>query len=289
VEAIEGYARHRSDLVAAGLSFRAILSIAPLLLVAQAILGWWLGSARARGAVLAPVQTALGDRPASVLSGWLDAARDYSATATVVGIALFLVGATRFVISLDDALDVVFELGPRHELAWHTRLRDYLLAQLKALGLTLGLVVGLGIAIGLEAVVTTALHHADAAHWLVEAVQWVLGAAFLVGALALVYRTLPAVPMSAHDVAVAAAFGTVLLMGATVLLRFYFAVVNVGAAYGAAGAVFVALLWLFYSAEAFVLGAELAAASRARRRFVIRSALTRSTIAHAGGETADAA
>lgn len=280
VDAFEGYARHRSDLVAAGLSFRAILSVAPLLLVAQALLGWWLGGARAREAVLAPVQSALGDRSAAALAGWLDAALRYSATATVVGVALFVIGATRFVIALDDALDVVFELPPRRQLAWQTRVRDWVLTQLKAFGVTLGLVVGLGLALGLAAVATSSLHQVGAARWLVEGVQWALGALTLGGALALVYRTLPGVPMSAHDVVIAAAFGTVLLLGATVLLRFYFAVVDVGAAYGATAAVFVALLWLFYSAEAFVLGAELAASSRAHRRL----ATPRTVTARASGD-----
>lgn len=266
--AFEGYVRHRSSMLASGLSFRTLLSVAPLLVVAQALVSAWVGAVRGRTAILAPIGLTIGTRAEHLVAGWLDAARAYSGAATTIGVVLFLVGATRLVLAIDAALDAIFDVPVTTDDPWHTTITDWLKVQAKALGVTVGLVVMIGIAVGLETLLARALHSAsgDVASAFAHVAQWLLASVFLVGFLGLVYAALPSVHMSVRDVAVAAVVSAGVLEVGIGGLWLYFHFVDVGAAYGAAGAVVLLLVWLYYSAEAFVLGAEIAAAERSAHR-----------------------
>jgi membrane protein len=218
--------------------------------------------------MLTPIGDAIGPRAEQVVAGWLDAARAFGAAATTIGVALFLLGSIRLVLALDEALDVIFEVPIRAHSPVRSTILGWLGGHAKALGVTMGLVVAIGAFVGLEMLLAGALRTTTGSveHALGYVTQWLLLSVFLAATLGLLYATLPSVTMSVRDVVVAALVSAGALEVGAGALWFYFRFITVSAAYGAAGAIVVVLLWLSFSASAFILGAELSAAARRSHR-----------------------
>jgi len=105
VEAADGYARHRGDLLAAALAFHALLSIAPLIIVAVAIAGVVLGTGAAQREMTRVLREAIGDHGAATVNGWVQQASASGGLASVVGIALTVLAASRLGTQLRSALN----------------------------------------------------------------------------------------------------------------------------------------------------------------------------------------
>lgn len=257
------YRRHRGSLLGAALAFYTLLSLAPLLVVGVAIAGFVFGEGAARAQALGAIDELVGARGAVLVGAWMDRARAASSEATLIGSLLFLYGASRVFVQLESALDAVWDAPVKeHEtLAQAVRhvARERALSVLSMIAF--GLVIAGSIVVQILLDVATGAIQPEAGGALVQALLRIAHLAFslvvLTAGFALAFRRAPHRHIELRETWLGAFVTALLFSAGNSLLGFYFAHVDVGAAYGAAGSVVAVLVWLVYSGQIVLYGAEL--------------------------------
>lgn len=252
---IEAFIRDEALTRGAAIAFYIVTAIAPLLYICVAIAGLVMGHAEARAAV----GVALSHIMSRESVGLLDAAiRNAGGTSSgiiggLVGAAILLVTVSGVFGEMEDALNAIWRAPPKGAvLPRLLRGRARSLALVIALGLLLVLSMLTGSAIALlRHTIAVETPFSQGALTLLNAAVSTLLAALLFAAI---YKVLPNKDLQWRDVMVGAAGTAVLLEVGQVLLVYMLA----GSAkpYGAAGGLIALLLWVYYSAQVFLLGAE---------------------------------
>jgi membrane protein len=243
----------------AALAFYTIFSIAPLLLIVISVAGFFFGEEAARGEIYEQLRELLGTRGALAVQGLLESAsRSKDSTLTAVLSLLFLyIGATSVFAELQDALGRIWRAPqrPRSSGVW-----GILRARLLSFGLIL--------CIGFLLIVSLAFSAALAAlgdwwdptsdGWLSFArlAQFGLGLLMLTALFAMIYKVMPRVQIDWRDVWVGAAVTSLLFIAGKYLIGAYIGRSGVTSSFGAAASLIVVLLWVYYSAQIFLFGAE---------------------------------
>jgi membrane protein len=262
----------RAPTLGAALAFYSAFSLAPLLIVVIAVAGAVFGVDAARGAIVGQIAGLVGAPAAEAIQSLLKAAQETSSSifATAVGLVTMLVGATTIVVELQDDLDHIWK-APKRE-------GSSLLALLRARVLSLGMILGVGFLLLISLVLSAAVaalaaysesHFPGAAPLLLHLWNPVLSVAATTVLFAMLYKWLPNVPIAWKDVWVGAFITAILFTAGRFAIGLYLGRSALASAYGAAGTLVVLLLWLYYSAQVFLFGAEftcLYAAHRARCR-----------------------
>ena len=242
----------------AALAYYTLFSLAPLLLIVIAVAGLVFGAEAARGEVFGQLQGLVGSTGAEAIESLLASVQQPAEgwTATALGLVLMLVGATTVFAELQNTLDRIWRAPARPQSGLWTLLR--------ARVLSFGMVLGLGFLLIVSLVFSAAL--AALQRWWAPGLQaWdtVLavvnqGSAFLLVMLmfAMIYKVMPRVRIHWSDVWVGAVVTAALFSVGRLLLGAYLASGSVGSGFGAAGSLVVVLVWVYYSAQIFLLGAE---------------------------------
>jgi len=249
----------RAPSMGAALAFYSAFSLAPLLIIVIALAGVVFGVDTVREALVDQLAGLVGPRAAEAVRTLLEAAQGTSngAFATTVGVAAMLIGATTIMVELQDDLDHIWK-APR-------RTGNGLLAIFRARILSLGLILGIGFLL-LVSLAWTGAMAAFGAYFessypaTALLILHVSNQAFSFGAtavlFAMLYKWLPNVSIAWKDVWMGALITAVLFSGGRIVIGIYLGRSAVASAYGAAGTLSVLLLWLYYSAQVFLLGAE---------------------------------
>lgn len=257
-ESIHAWITHRAASKGAALAFYTLFSLTPILVLAIAVGGYFFGEQAAQGQIISQIQSLVGRNGANAIQALLAAARDPAAglTATAVAGVLLLVGATSVFAELKGSLDEVWGMQHTHHSAITAVLRTRLLS--------FGLVLVLALLLLISLVVSAALSLLE--HYMVGiwsdsvVVLKMLSTAISFGVIAclfaVIYKMLPDAPLSWRDVWVGAAFTTGLFALGKYLIGLYLGNSAVASSFGAAGSVIALLLWVYYSAQIFFLGAE---------------------------------
>ncbi|MCA9655387.1 MAG: YihY/virulence factor BrkB family protein [Myxococcales bacterium] len=271
VGAVRRLADDDATLLAGALSFFAFISLAPTLLVAAVAVGWVLGPDRAVAEVLRLARELLGPEGGDAVEVLLDPSMLTVGQGWVaaLGILAALWGSSRAFVQLRVALNRAWRVEEPRASTWAGRVKR----MARERGLSVLAVVGMSLAVLASAVLKTVLASIEAmTSSLLEPPSWVwtplellLATAVLALFLALLYRVLPDAEVHRRDVAVGAVLGAVLLQLGTKLLSVYLVSVAARSLTGAAGAIIITLLWLYYSALALLLGAEITAAVAEQR------------------------
>lgn len=273
--AYDRFLEHRSDLLGTALAFYTLLAIAPLLIVVLAILGWIYGAGEAHNQAIHAVRDLLGTKAGDMAGDWLTQTSEFSSAASVIGILLFLFGASRVFAQLTSALDAVWDKKVDTSMSvWASVLdsaRRYAIGS--AVGLALGVLLGVS-TVGhsllnnfTRAILPSAVIVAWLVHFAYVGLTWV--------AVTLVFSSLFTLlphtrPRWWHVLPGSAVAGALFTLG-NVLLAEYFQRVDVGVGYGTAGSIVVVLVWLSYSGQIFMYGAELVRVVTERREGVARA------------------
>jgi membrane protein len=243
----------------AALSYYTLFSLAPLLLIAIALAGAVFGEEAARGQVVGGLAGLIGVEGAAAVEDLLKNARTPATNffASVVSIATLLIGATSVFAELQSALDRIWRAPAQTQ-------RSGLMALLRGRLLSFGLVVSIGFLLLVSLVVSAAV--AALGSWSAdrlpgwETVLHVVnsGISFAVTGLmfAAIYRVLPSVQIPWRDVWVGAWVTALLFTAGKFVIGLYIGKAAVTSAFGAAGTIVVLLIWVYYSAQIFLLGAE---------------------------------
>ena len=241
----------------AALAFYAILSLAPLLVITVGIVGIVYGDG-AVGAVEHQFQALVGPEAGRAITDIVTHGRGPGGgwVATGVGVAALLLGASGVFGQLQDALDTIWEVQPRPGRGVLGVLRDRFVSFTMVLGTGFLLLVSLILSAALAAAGAYAesLLPGGAALW--QLLNALLSFALVSGLFALIYRVVPDAEIAWRDAFVGGALTALLFTVGKLAIGFYLGRGTVGSAYGAAGALLVLLVWIYYSAQILFLGAE---------------------------------
>jgi membrane protein len=243
----------------AALSYYTVFSLAPVLILAIAVAGIFLGHDAAQGKIVDQLSGLLGADAARLVQAAVLKSSQHQAGvwATIVGLATLLVGATGVMVELQDALDTVWKVLPKPGGSVKRFVRARILAL--ALVLTLGflLLVSLVLSAGLEVFV----HWAGS--WLPKwvALGYILNYVVSIGVIALffalLFKWLPDAKVAWKDVWFGALVTSVLFHVGKYLIALYIGRASVASTFGAAGSLAVLLVWIYYSSQILLLGAEM--------------------------------
>jgi len=238
----------------AALAFYAILSIGPLLLIVVAVAGLAFGNGHARGYLLEQMQHLVGGDGARAIGDILanSSNKGKSLTATIIGLVTLVVSASGFFGQLQAAMNAAWNV-PKEQ----TNFMDFVSKRLLSFGMILGicllLLFSLVISAGIAAV--TAMFGALPALAL-DAGNAVISFGVTTVLFAVIFKVLPDVDVRWRDVWVGAAFTALLFSIGKYLIGLYLGRSALSSTYGAAGSLIVLLLWIYYSSQVFLFGAE---------------------------------
>jgi membrane protein len=278
-ETVSSWIDHRASSLGAALAYYTAFSLAPLLLIAIAVAGIWVDSDVAAQAIAEQASALLGSHAAEGVEFMLRAAPHAASgwVAGAVGLATLIVGATTVLTEVQYDLDMIWRAPPRKSSG--------LVAALVSRLLSFGLVICIGFLFLASLVVSTALSTLSA-HGIavLPGSPVVLTTAHILAwgvvltiCFALLYKWLPNIRLAWGDVLAGALVTTVLFSIGRLVIGIYLAHTATGSMHGAAGALIILLLWFYYSAQVFLLGAEFTAVY-ARRLGSLRGAVPQATL-----------
>jgi len=245
--------------LAAALAYYAAVSMAPMVVVVIAIVGFAWGSDEARQHLLWEANATVGSEGVKVLDSVLSniTAPHHGLVATLVSLVAILIGSTAFFSELHDSLNTVWRVRRRPG----GTLRDMLLRRMEAFAIVIG--VGLCLTLSVLAGVAVSAAGKQLERWVsvsantLNLADSLFALVLMTIVFALVFRFVPEKRLPWPTVAVGAVITAVMFVAGKLGVSFYVTRAGVGSAYGAAGTLLVLLVWIYYCAQVFLIGALL--------------------------------
>lgn len=243
----------------AALSYYTIFSLAPLLLIVISVAGLFFGADAVRGELFGQLRGLMGDDAAKAIEAILTTVSkpSESITAALIGVVVLLIGATAVFGELQDALDRIWRapVADTSNSLWRL-----LRTRLLSFGMILGIAFLLMVSLVLGAVM------AALGKWwgglfigweiLAQIVNLLVGFALTTTVFAMIYKLMPRVTVRWEDVWFGAIVTSLLFTVGKLLIGLYIGKSGVASGFGAAGSLVIILVWVYYSAQIFLIGAE---------------------------------
>src|SRR4051812_45858778 len=250
------WSEHKDARLGAALAYYSVFSIGPLILIAVSIAGLFFGREAVQGEVSSALRGLLGDTGAQAINGMLAGASKPTEgiIASVIGIATLIFAAIGVVVQLKDAFNTVWEVKtPPGKGIWGFA-RTYVLS--------LAGVMSLGFLLLISMLLTTAL--AAGGKFLapyipeasLQAVSFAVSFAVITLLFAMMFKWLPDAKIQWSDVWIGAIGTAALFEIGKFLIGLYIGKQGLESTYGAAASIVIVLIWVYYSAQIVLLGAE---------------------------------
>jgi membrane protein len=252
-----GWVDHNASRTGAALAFYTVFSLAPILLLSIAIAGLFFGEQAARGEIFDQIRGLIGPSGATAVQLVVQNASESGggALTTAFSVLTVIVGATTALVELKAGLDKIWDVPPERRTGFWYLVRTRLLSVGVILALAFLLLVSLVVSAGLSALekLSRGEHlFALALGWLNSGVAFLLVAALF----GTIYKVLPSVRIAWRDVVIGALVTAALFQVGKYVIGVYIGNSGLGSTYGAAGSIILLLVWVYYSAQIFLLGAE---------------------------------
>lgn len=257
-ETISDFSEDNALSCGAAISFYTILSLGPLLVLCIAVAGFVFGEDAARGAIVGQLRGLMGDQSAEMIQSMIASAGNHKGGfwATALGAITLLITGTSVFSELQAALNFIWKAAPPQS--------STVSALIKTRAAGLGLVASLGFLLLVSLVIGAALQALSSyvlgvmpeAKQMFQIANLLLSFAIISALFAAIYKILPDRRIDWRDVIVGAIVTALLSTLGKIAIAWYIATFSVANSYGAAGTLIVVLIWIYYSCEIFLLGAE---------------------------------
>jgi len=257
-EAAAAWSEDYAPSMGAALSYYTVFSLAPVLLIVVTVAGLVFGQDVARGALLEQIVDLMGANAGRAVEDMLiDVSKPtQGALATMVGLVVLLAGATTVFGELQDALDRIWRAPQRVRSGGVWRL-------FRTRWLSFGMVLGLGFLLIVCLVLSAAVSALGKwspifGRWevLAQTLTFLFGLVVTTLGFAMIYKVMPRVKVQWRDVWIGAAVTALMFSLGRFLIGLYLGKSDVASGFGAAGSVVIVFVWVYYSAQIFLLGAE---------------------------------
>jgi membrane protein len=248
--------------LAAALAYYAVLATAPLLVISVAVADLVFGQKAVTGQLAWEIQNFVGGEAARAIQATIQSSHSpgTGGIATLLSLATLIVGASSVIVELHDALNFIWDVKPPQESTW----RDDILLFLKQRFFSSLIIIGAGslllVSLVLSASITTVSTFfrslLPTSEWLLHTAEFAVSFLVVTLLFAAVYKLIPDVRLEWRDVAIGASVTSLLFTIGKQLIALYLVRVGFESTYGAAWAVVLLFVWIYYSAQLFFLGAE---------------------------------
>jgi len=257
-QAFAEFGQDKVPRLGAALAYYTIFSIAPLLLIAIAIAGFVLGREAVQGELFGQLRGVLGSSAAGAVQEMVkNAAKPKTGIiATITGVLTLILGASGVFGQLKDALNTIWDVEPKQTSGVMGFIKERFLSVAMVFGVAFLLLVSLILDTVLATMGKFAQSHLPGGEALWQVVQIAFSFCVVTVLFALIFRFLPDLKIQWHDVWLGAALTSLLFVLGKFALGLYLGKAAVGSSFGAAGSLVVLLLWVYYSAQILLFGAE---------------------------------
>jgi membrane protein len=257
-QTINGYLEDECLSRGAAIAFYTVTSLAPVLVIVIVVAGLVFGQDAARGAIVRQLSGLIGQDGAALIQSMVKSAgRDRDATffASLLGGLTLLITASGVFGEMQTALNAIWKAKPDGSTVGR---------MIKARAQSLGLVITLGFLMAVSLVLSTAVaalgdlinHSFPGGSVIMQGISFLVSLALIGVLFAAIYKVLPDTHLDWQDVIVGALVTSFLFNIGKILIGLYLGSSSVASSYGAAGALVLLLLWVYYSSQTFLLGAE---------------------------------
>jgi membrane protein len=257
--AITGWSKDDVPRLGASLAYYTLFAISPTLVIAIAIAGSVFGAEAVRGQIVGQIDGLIGRQGAEAVQAILQGAHRNSAgtIAVIIGTVTLFIAASGAFLELQHALNTIFRVKTDPKKSGIERL---LLSRLRSFGL----VVSIGFLLLVSLIVSAALSALSAriqrsefgSPVILQGINIIVSLGVMTLLFGFIYRLLPDVRLAWRDVWTGAFVTSLLFSIGKFLIGLYLGQSSVASSYGAAGSVVVLLVWVYYSAQVILLGAE---------------------------------
>jgi membrane protein len=240
----------------AAIAFYTVTSVGPVLFIVVAIAGLVFGEDAARGAISDQLGSLMGQQGSDLLQTVIQNASQRSSgmLAAAIGIGTLVITASGIFTEMQQTLNVIWRAEPRGTTM--SRL-------IRARAMSLGLVGALGFLLLVSLVISTLLSALSdyinaylPGHLILQTLTFLISFSLITLLFGAIYKALPDKKIEWHDVLIGAFVTAFLFTVGKLLISLYIGSTAIASSYGAAGSLIVVLLWIYYSAQIFLLGAE---------------------------------
>ena len=258
MEVYHDWSDDKASRLAAALAFYTILSLAPILVIVIAIAGFAFGELAVREEIVYAIQSLVGRDGAGAIEMVMENATmpGHSTIAETAGLIVLIFGAAEVFIQLKDSLNDIWDVKSRPDRGILGAIREYFFSLSMVVGIGFLLLVSLVVSAALSAFGTFMDAHLPDNEILLRAVNFVVSFVVITFLFALIYKVVPDARIAWNDVWIGAGVTTLLFMAGKFLIGLYIIYSAEGSAYGAAGSMVVLMIWVYYSAQIFLMGAE---------------------------------
>ena len=259
-ETVHDWLEDKAQRMGAALAYYSIFSLAPLLLIAISVAAVFFGEQAARKELHDQLANTVGALAAEAVEQTLANVHQggQGVWGTVVGVGILVFGATGAFSELQDSLNDIWKVDPRKSSGLWNIVWDRVVA--------FGVVFGAGLLLLASLILTTALTGVEqvmgdrlaGVSWVWRVASHVVSFAVVTFLFAMAYKVLPNARIAWRDVWIGALIAALLFTVGKYLIGLYLARGTVASAFGAAGSVIVILVWVYYSSQILLFGAEFA-------------------------------
>lgn len=247
----------RAQRLGAALAYYTIFAVTPGLVIVMALAGLLLGPGAERQ-IIEQVHDLIGAQGAKAIEATVQSARAAppGATGMVLASITLVFGLWGVFGELQDGLNTIWGVTPRPGRSMMSMVKDRFWSFALVVGIGFLLLVSLVLSAWLAALGTYMSYFLPAPAWVLETVNFLISLAGITGAFGLIFKVLPDVSIAWRDVWLGAAVTSLFFTVGKLLIGLYLGKSAVASAYGAAGSLVVIVVWVYYSAQILLFGAE---------------------------------
>jgi membrane protein len=242
----------------AAMAYYTVFSLAPLLLISIGIVSLAFGKEAARGQIMEQLQGLVGPTGGKAIEAMIQNASAPSSgvIATIVGVVMLFVGASGVFGELQASLNAVWNVPARQDSGLWGLIKDRFFSMLMVIGTGFLLLVSLLLSAGLAAAGSYLVGVLPLPEGFLQAVNFMVSFGIISALFAVIYKVIPDTSVGWKDVWIGAVLTAFLFELGKFLIGVYIGKANFASSYGAAGSLVVILVWVYYSTQILLFGAE---------------------------------